>query len=85
MIVQHYEHWFSSRGCRFDSLHLHVSQQPSTTPVSGDPIPSSGLQRQHTSGYTETHMQTNIHLHKVNKNRCLKKGRRYSREYLVII
>lgn len=44
VIVQHHKHWCSSRGCRVSSLHLHVSQQPSTTPVSGDPIPSSSLQ-----------------------------------------
>lgn len=42
--VQHHKHWCSSRGCRVNSLHLHVSQQPSTTPVSGHPIPSSSLQ-----------------------------------------
>lgn len=62
-----------STGCSFREPGLasqdsHTGSQPSLTPGLGDPVPSfdlrevSGMHVEH----RQTHMQTLIHIHKVN-------------------
>lgn len=50
------------RGPEFGSQYSHGGSQPSVTPVSGD-LTSSGLLRH--AHVTQTHMQANIHTHKI--------------------
>lgn len=50
----------------FSSQHSHGGSQPPITPVSGDPVPSSGLisyQKHRWYIHTHTRKQTHTHIH----------------------